>query len=304
MFKNYKYNFRKAFSIIEISIVVLFVGILIVGISNGVDLYNDFIILKAKNLTLNSRVGRIPDLNLWLETTTDKSFLASEKYNNSPISTWNALDLNSSNIISATQSNYNFKPKYIVNGFNGLPVVRFEGKDSDTLNSDYMNLPDEVIPYDNSDYSVFIVAKKTLNNPTRNIVLCGGSIIDSTTRSINAFGFIDNNAMNYWYPISSTINSPANSIMSNIFYITEFFYDKNSIANRSIYINGSKVVEGDRGSRMSTKYKNFLGRRSDFTTNYFDGDLGELIVFERALNNSERKSVEEYLFKKWNISAY
>jgi prepilin-type N-terminal cleavage/methylation domain-containing protein len=302
MFKGYKNNFRKAFSLVEISVVIVIIGILIAGISSGIDLYGDFIVSKAKNLTTNSRVGRISDLNLWLETTTDKSFLTAEKFNNAPISNWNAINLTSSTIISATQANSNYKPKYIVNGFNGLPVIRFEGKDTDNPQySDYMNLPNEIVPYGDSDYSVFIVAKKTLNNSARNIVLSGGSIVDGSTRSMNAFGFMDNNAMNYWYPSSSILNSPTNSINSNNFYITEFFYDKNVTLNRFIYINGSKVAEANLGSRISTKNNNFIGRRSDSTVNYFDGDLAELIVYNRAISSSERKSVEEYLSRKWNI---
>ena len=302
MSKNYKNNFRKAFSLIEISIVVLVIGILIAGISSGIDLYSDFVISKARNLTTNSRVGRISDLNLWLETTSDKSFLTAEKFNNAPISNWNAINLTSSTVISATQAGSNYKPKYIVNGFNGLPIIRFEGKDTDTPNSDFMALPDEIVPYGDSDYSVFIVAKKTLNNSARNIVLSGGSVgTTSSIRSMNAFGFMDNNAMNYWYPSSSILNSPANSIIANNFYITEFFYDKNVTLNRFIYINGSMVAEANLGSRISTKNNNFIGRRSDSTVNYFDGDLAELIVYNRAISSSERKSVEEYLSRKWNI---
>lgn len=304
MSKNYKNNFRKAFSLIEISIVVLVIGILIAGISSGIDLYSDFVISKARNLTTNSRVGRISDLNLWLETTTDKSFLTAEKFNNAPISNWNGINLISSNIVSATQTNSNYKPKYIVNGLNGLPVIRFEGKDTDNPQySDYMNLPDEVVPYGDSDYSVFIVAKKTNNNDSANIVLSGGSVGNtSSIRAMNIFGFTaTNKALNYWYPTSSKLESSVNSIIANNFYITEFFYDKNITANRSIYINGSKVVEGDKGSRESTKNGNYIGRRSDYSTNYFDGDLAELIVYNKALTYSERKSVAEYLSRKWNI---
>jgi len=134
MFKSYKNNFKKAFSLIEISVVIVIIGILIAGISTGIDLYNDFLLSKAKNLTTNSRVGRIPDLNLWLETTADKSFLSTERDNNSPVSKWSSLNFISSTTISATQANSNYKPKYIANGLNDLPVIRFEGKDRRNFN--------------------------------------------------------------------------------------------------------------------------------------------------------------------------
>ena len=55
------------------------------------------------------------------------------------------------------------------------------------------------------------------------------------------------------------------------------------------------------GTRDSTKGNNFIGRRSDSNIRYFDGDLAELIVYEKATSDSERKSVEEYLSQKWNI---
>jgi prepilin-type N-terminal cleavage/methylation domain-containing protein len=304
---------KKAFSLIEISVVIVIVGILIAGISEGIDLYSDFKISKAKNLTTNSRVGRISDLNLWLETTADKSFLSAEKYNDSLISKWNSLNFISSIAISATQSAANIKPKYIANGLNGLPVVRFQGNDGDINNSDYMILPDEIIPYGDSEYSVFIVAKKTNNNNNTNIVLSGGSIgATSSTRSMNLFGFAGDSVINYWWPNGSTISSKTHSIMApsysiianNFFYISEFFYDKKYNIeghNRYIYINGSKVAEGYMGTRDSTKGNNFIGRRSDSSIRYFDGDLAELIVYERAISDSERKSVEEYLSQKWNI---
>ena len=33
----------------------------------------------------------------------------------------------------------------------------------------------------------------------------------------------------------------------------------------------------------------------------FKGDIAEIIIFTRALNNTERQSVEEYLSQKWGV---
>ena len=74
---NNKYKIKKlklAFSLIEIPVVILIIGILIAGISQVIDLYADYRFIVAKNLTKNSRVGRIEDLEIWLETTSDESF--------------------------------------------------------------------------------------------------------------------------------------------------------------------------------------------------------------------------------------
>jgi len=72
------YKFRQAFSLVEISVVILIIGILITGISSGIDLYSDFRIANARNLTASSRVGRISDLALWVEANSEKSFSKSE----------------------------------------------------------------------------------------------------------------------------------------------------------------------------------------------------------------------------------
>lgn len=64
---------QKAFSLIEISMVILVIGILIAGISQGIDLYDDYRLNSAQNLTKNSQVNRIPDLEMWLETTSENS---------------------------------------------------------------------------------------------------------------------------------------------------------------------------------------------------------------------------------------
>jgi hypothetical protein len=39
------------------------------------------------------------------------------------------------------------------------------------------------------------------------------------------------------------------------------------------------------------------------TSNFWWGDLGEMIVYDRALSSVERKAVEDYLFAKWNVTG-
>ena len=67
-----KFLSKKAFSLTELSMVILIIGILIGGISLGIDLYKDFIKLNVKKLTLNSPAGRTPDLAAWYETTQEQ----------------------------------------------------------------------------------------------------------------------------------------------------------------------------------------------------------------------------------------
>lgn len=42
-------------------------------------------------------------------------------------------------------------------------------------------------------------------------------------------------------------------------------------------------------------------RNSSEIARYFDGYIGEIIIFERALKDDDRKIVERYLGEKWGI---
>ena len=64
----------KAFTIIEMAIVILVIGALVVGILGSSVLIKRFKISTAQSLTVSSPVNGISDSVLWLESSLDKSF--------------------------------------------------------------------------------------------------------------------------------------------------------------------------------------------------------------------------------------
>ena len=64
----------KAFSLIELSIVILIIGILVAGVTQSSRLIREFKLTTAKNLTRNSPVSSIKGLYFWFETTSESSF--------------------------------------------------------------------------------------------------------------------------------------------------------------------------------------------------------------------------------------
>ena len=60
--------YKKAFSLIEISIVILVIGVAIAGISQGIELYQDARLEMARRHTKNSPINVIEDLTLWFES--------------------------------------------------------------------------------------------------------------------------------------------------------------------------------------------------------------------------------------------
>ena len=145
-------NFKKGFSLIEISIVLLIIGILISGILVGQDLILDAKIKSAQNLTKTSPVNKITDLTLWLDVNAEKSLISTATANrclskymsyqdllgNETICAWQdinpqkslgqfasdkiALSINTTHALNAM-------PTYVVNGIGGLPSLYFDDSD-------------------------------------------------------------------------------------------------------------------------------------------------------------------------------
>lgn len=92
----------KAFSLIEISMVILIIGILIAGVATANSLIAKSRISSAQTLTISSPINSIKDTALWLESSTDTSFVASETSNNNALSTWYDNRGNSSTKVSLT----------------------------------------------------------------------------------------------------------------------------------------------------------------------------------------------------------
>ena len=62
-------NKSLAFSLIELSIVILIIGILIAGVTQGSRLVRESRVKTAQTLTQSSDVSSIKDLVLWLDAT-------------------------------------------------------------------------------------------------------------------------------------------------------------------------------------------------------------------------------------------
>ena len=129
---------QKAFSLVELSMVILIIGILIGGISQGIDLYEDFRINTAKTLTLNSRVGRVPDLVTWIETSMNNSFDDVEEKDGLTLTNWYDINptITPNSKKNFTQATSGLRPYYNKNVDNGLPAVKFDsGRKKATKNT-------------------------------------------------------------------------------------------------------------------------------------------------------------------------
>ncbi len=311
-----KYSLKKAFSLIELSIVILIIGILVAGVTQSSRLISRMRILSARSITQSAPVSSIKDLYSWHETVLESSFDEAEASDGTRITNW--YDFNpqtSTDKILINQTDVNLKPLYSSGKINGLPTVYFDG--SDRMSSIIMApaitqggsaTVFTVFKSNNTSYQNFLVYQGHVN--------CVNSIeIGITTGNQASGNYGVHSGCNKATVTGSGVavnNSPA--IMSLLLLSSPLTSGVTS--NIKIFKNGGNelTLNADSGG-----YNNGLGGLYAKSNNYlvfggrfysglvddcrFMGDIGEIIIFSRALNTEERSEVEKYLGKKWGVAV-
>ena len=301
---------KKAFSLIELSIVILIVGIIIAGVASSSSLVKKFRLNSAKVLTQSSPVSSIKDLALWLETTDENSFTkanGSVKFeNNDPIASWNDRNPQKTRPINFTQSDNSLRPKYLENGINGLPSLLF----------DYQNRLESTlsaITAGGNKYTIFVVWQD-INNPLDGTSPSDAQVIFFQGGEIPCLGgdyagFYTNLNNVYTWGCSFGNDELVLSYKPDVPYMTAYRVDTvttnnvttNNVAiyaNNSVYRQSSLSSLDIGGQRMGIGYS---GNGDD--SFYYTGLISEIIVYDRALANEEVDAVRKYLIKKYAIKG-
>jgi hypothetical protein len=286
---------RKAFSLVEISVVVIIIGFLIVGISLAIDMFPEASLKGARNLSKLSRVSRIEDLTLWLDATSSEAF-DKEKDDNSKISIWKDTNTGSASSISSISPSENLYPSYSLSAINKLPAVSFNSSVGNCItvsNQSFIN--------SSEDFTLYLIFNpKTLNN---------GVIIEKNNNTATTFpfslelfsGFYKFSIKNSTTTISVTgarqpkINTPNLIRLSRI---------KGS--QIEITIDGISAIQSDTltSSTLNNADLSIGCRNGNTPTNFINGDIGETAFFNRNINLKDKSDIEEYLYKKWKINKF
>ena len=278
-----------AFSLVEVSIVILIVGVLIAGVSQGKKLLKSSKLSVARSLTQQSPVADIDDLALWYETTLDTSFIDSEAQSG-VIGTWidnNTQALKKNNATQGTAAN---KPLLVKDVFNGaIPAVRFDGT-SDTLAFDGSILAA-------TDYTIFVVEQRRTTSAT--YFMTGSSTINNGNLHL---GYRNNTTITqaHWF---NDMDYTVAGYVSPTPVIHSFWFS--SIAGKKYWRNGGITPNATSPSQLAKliSYNGSALGATAVTGNYYNGDLAEIIIFTRALKIEEKILVDGYLSKKYNIST-
>lgn len=281
---------HRAFSLIEMAIVILIIGILVSGVSQGTILIRKMRLQTAQNITASAPVLSVNDLVLWLETSLESSFENNERQNNAEISIW--YDNSAQSVVknNATSPAGN-RPVFIENAFNGsIPGVRFDGV------NDYFNYNGSILI--SRSFTFFVVEQRR----TASAQYFVGGAQDYGNDVNFHMGYGSSTGLrvgNYGYNVGVQffdLTVPAYTVPIPTLHT---FIHSNNYGKKYWYNGG---VSPDASNTNTAPLVQFSQPAIGLTTgNFYNGDIGEIIIFSRALDDSERIAIEGYLSRKYGI---
>ncbi|MBX2844053.1 MAG: VCBS repeat-containing protein [Flammeovirgaceae bacterium] len=196
------------------------------------------------------------------------------------ISSWNDWSAKGSNAIQLSNTN---QPILEENQINGLPSVKFNGVDQFlNFNADYLI---------NSDYAFFVVEARNSNKDNNYFI--GGNDISPNKgimagyykEDIISLGNFDENLGNYL--TDYTIPEYA---------ISHFEFSADS--GKYLTWNGALMDYSSDQTDLSTYNSPFIGRTLN---QYFDGNIAEVIIYNKWMTEAEREDIFIYLQQKYKL---
>lgn len=229
-------------------------------------------------------------LSLWL--TAGSSTPGIE--NGESISVWYDLSGKENN---GVQNNASYKPTLATNQINGLPVLRFNG-------NSYLSLPNsEALGVVNKDYEIIVVAKSSSSQ--RSLLMGNSQTVEF--------------ASNIWLNYDKGLLFRGNSNNGDSFDVGEFgeytdgeYHVFNVIGTdtegRIRIDNFPKGLDESESYRNSVNGNWLIGAavRSAGTilNEVFNGDIAEIIMYNKKLSIQERYEIHEYLSDRYSLELF
>ena len=299
---------KQAFSLLELSVVIVIIGILITGIMKGGSLVSASRLNAARSLTARSPVGEINGLAAWYETTSLQSFgrrntavtpasiSAIQLKESDPIELWrdigpkcinNYAIFNGSGLTQVdyngtcnalSQATINSRPSYSLSGINNLPSVSFASGQTLLLNA----LKDGVLNV-STKIVVFSVDSKPSSGNFATI-LDNNPATTSQRILINPTNILVNNGGTHANAITYSIK--------NTYIVAVIFNGSNSYYK----INKDAITLANNIGTNSSNYLTVGGEN-------FVGKISEIIIFNRMLKETEITEIFNYLGKKYKVTV-
>lgn len=205
----------------------------------------------------------------------------------------------SGNSNDATQSSASLRPTLVAGAVNNsiLPTLSFDGVD------DRLILPSNFSDLTNG-VSVFVVLKPTSTSGDRT------SITVSNASNADAFIAQTNNTNStmtaYNNATSSAVATSSNPIAVNQFQVLEQIFQPGTTDGiGTISVDGVQAAQATNlisTLRNVTRSNNSIGM-SSATTDFFQGEIAEILFYKKALKPTQIASIRSYLLSKFGVGS-
>jgi hypothetical protein len=226
---------------------------------------------------------QIPGLQLWLDAADTSTITGT-----SAVSAWRNKGT-AGGSASTTSGTINSTSATI----NGLPTLSF-GTDA------YMTASS--MAFAQTTRTVFIVVKIGAAGVRRNFLL--GTPASTSTINVLAFSYFVSGVTDLQLSLYGTNRYRAPTLSPTIFNTSSIICMTTLATNAGIFVNGVKQtlnVTNTTPYGTGTTTSQTIGGLSTETSNPFD--LGEAMIFDGNLTDSQRQQVEQYLGQKWGIGV-
>lgn len=227
--------------------------------------------------------NQIPNLALWLDAADSRTI----RQVGGAITQWNDK---SSNAYTATGFG---SPLYVNNVINNLSVVRFNGT------STYFSIPGNQLDLTTEDFAIFVVVQYTPR--TAQIPIIGKAVGASAVLQWR-LNFDPNNIFQIIvFKNSVAISSSSTYTRAGWTLFSGVVYRATSIQG---FINATGLNVGGTvvGTLSDTAVNVEIGRGWS-GTQFFNSDMGEILLYKGTVTVNQREQIEAYLMYKWGIKS-
>jgi hypothetical protein len=176
---------------------------------------------------------------------------------------------------------------------NGLDVLRFDGTNNRMAQAD---LP--FIDFVSSTASAAFVVAKAESVATNSDSVFSNACVLSESQAAHGFVMLRSNDTAAAFGYDNSYRTSSLSYVPGSWKVFSTTHDGSSL---SFFINGGSPSSTSLGSRQFMGGQGLLGSNAS-ESEFFDGDVGEIITYNVALSTADREAVEAYLMSKWGIS--
>ena len=285
-----KHNTKKAFSLIEISIVILIIGLLIAGISKATDMLSDSKLKSARSISRGSIIPRLSNLVLWLDVSQADSW-PDNKRGTQTYTSSTFTDLN-----PQTPPTVGFKFtgsfNYTENNGSNLPYLK--------PNAD-ISAPSTAVPYSSlfdlngKGFTLFVVAKKKATQPL--FAFCSVAAC-STAGSKILLEFNASSVAKITYPKTGSLDETATASAASDF---DFGGDKIDIITATANGSNANIFSFGKNLGKPATAAPLVGFANGLFVLENGAEIYEIIVVGEFMEDSMRQKVEKYLFDKYGV---